>query len=1223
MNNKKTRFIAALAVLAVAFAGLAAVMSSDESDATTSYYVNYADGNDGNAGTSSGNAFKTFNKAITTASVGDTILFVGDYDTTADGAGINLSGKGVTLTSAGPNNSTISGVIRLSTDSWNTADQPLSGTFAFVNLGLNLTSMIGWEGTMDSGGADRSTAVNNVTFQFSGCDFTTSCYDSTIRMVDVGKVTLNVSGCTFTYGGSDDNRAIAISSKNEDSGSTATITDTVFTNYPRSVYVTNFASLTVSGGDVTPHATQKAGKASFQAAGPVENLIVSIKDVDLNNNPANKPFYTIHDSCSGGSIKSFEVEGDVYTDDGADMVFSIVENGTFTVPEGTTFYMDAFNTGWILINEGTITNNGTITNKGTIVNAGTITNNGTISITGDNRTDALVIDGASAKITGAAPVGGVYKGMITTTLTSKPSITMNAGTIENQEINLGVVGDYGIIMTSVDGDTVLKDNNIVTRGCRFIDVPMDGKNTATISGNAFVQADQNTPIKSVILVGKGEATAWTPGAVVKATGNDFSKVTVYRTTHGAGGGHEAGAPAYDSKPIRILSADIKIGLEGSKADLIVDNGVSIGMVSGTTSVDSNVQIVSTMTIAELGIMDGQVTVPVDVALTVNVLQIGGPYINKGTTIITKAAEITDYSYPEDDQKDKGSISNEETGTIYVQGAMTNNSTVASTNGGDIFVSGSYSGTGEISGYPLWYQVILKATPSNGGTFEIEGAPYDQLFPYYPAGEVEIVASPVEGFAFKEWEDSPTSEASRYVTIDSVKTFTATFETAAKTCSVYFKSTDGLELLETQEVEKGKLVNYTEPAPEAGKRFVGWFYEKNVLDPVDKAMFDFSVPVTEDVTVYAGWATKATVSLPIDDCYVIKVDDVVQDRSMKDVPIDTVFTLDIEAEPTYHLDRVIVDGFVEDVPCSVTVTGNVSVCVIVTEDGTNSQQTKAGQVIENADGSVTETSVTISADTVTNEATIHEQATTDGNTVITTAKVTADGVDVRSGTREDMVITATMSDAIKAAAEATGADDLSVSIETNAGKVTMPKDLIHDENVKDVTVNLAGASITLPKNAIAEADMADSISLSVEASAATVPAAALGNSQATAAFDLNLEGTNTTQFAAGTKATVTVEVDLPAGAINVRFYCIDEPTTVPATVAGNTATAALPHFSAWAIVYDMPADAADDGDELPPSWHYVPQQQARSSQTTMIVAACAAAVAAIAVALVMINFMRKS
>jgi len=165
-----------------------------------------------------------------------------------------------------------------------------------------------------------------------------------------------------------------------------------------------------------------------------------------------------------------------------------------------------------------------------------------------------------------------------------------------------------------------------------------------------------------------------------------------------------------------------------------------------------------------------------------------------------------------------------------------------------------------------------------------------------------------------------------------------------------------------------------------------------------------------------------------------------------------------------------------------------------------------------------------------------------------------------------------------------------------------------------------ATITIPRGAIETGT--ESIVVSVTPSDKQAEAAALGGSSAAASFDLTISNAASgTIFARA--VTVSYDVDLPDGARNVRFFCIDDGTTVNASYANGTATGSLRHFSAWTIVYDMPADAADDGDELPPSWHYVPQQQARSSNTTMIVAACAAAVAAIAVTLVIVNVMRKS
>lgn len=133
-------------------------------------------------------------------------------------------------------------------------------------------------------------------------------------------------------------------------------------------------------------------------------------------------------------------------------------------------------------------------------------------------------------------------------------------------------------------------------------------------------------------------------------------------------------------------------------------------------------------------------------------------------------------------------------------------------------------------------------------------------------------------------------------------------------------------------------------------------------------------------------------------------------------------------------------------------------------------------------------------------------------------------------------------------------------------------------------------------------------------------AGIGASGATRPFELNLGGSNTSEF--NGLVTVSIDRSVPAGATNVRFYCIDEPTEVSAAVAGGTVTGMLPHFSTWTIVYDMPAVIIDDGDELPPSWNYVPQHQVRGSQTTTIIDVCAAAVAAIAVAIAAFVVVKK-
>jgi hypothetical protein len=317
--------------------------------------------------------------------------------------------------------------------------------------------------------------------------------------------------------------------------------------------------------------------------------------------------------------------------------------------------------------------------------------------------------------------------------------------------------------------------------------------------------------------------------------------------------------------------------------------------------------------------------------------------------------------------------------------------------------------------------------------------------------------------------------------------------------------------------------------------------------------------------------------------------------------------------------------------TVAVTENIQISVVMklVEDETKTVDTDSS-VTENDDGSTTTTSTTTETSgavtTITEEANTtkdeqpKEQATT-------TAKVTDSGatVSIETDKADESTVTKSMAQAIIDSV----AEGATVSIDAATPGVSVPADLFDNApgaKVDAVTVAVNqdaaahSATITIPKGAIETGT--ESISISVTPSAKQAGEAVLNGSSATAAFDLTISNAESgTVFAK--PVTVSYDVDLPTGAHNVRFLCIDDGTTVPADYTDGTATGTLGHFSAWTIVYDMPADINDDGDELPPSWHYVPQQQARSSNTTMIIAACAAAVAAIAVALVMINFMRKS
>jgi hypothetical protein len=209
-----------------------------------------------------------------------------------------------------------------------------------------------------------------------------------------------------------------------------------------------------------------------------------------------------------------------------------------------------------------------------------------------------------------------------------------------------------------------------------------------------------------------------------------------------------------------------------------------------------------------------------------------------------------------------------------------------------------------------------------------------------------------------------------------------------------------------------------------------------------------------------------------------------------------------------------------------------------------------------------------------------------------------------------VVSQSVAESILSAVDAVGADSADIGFSTASKEISVPQALFDDVRTKDMTLSVNSdsanpAAITFPSGSVTTTG--EAVSLSVTSGADS--------------FEISITGAES-EFAQD--VSMSYAVDIPDNATGIMVRCLETGEEFPVDYDGTYATFGLPHFSTWTIVYVLPADAdaIDDGDELPPTWHYVPQQQSSSSNTTMIVAACAAAVAAIAVALVMLNVVRK-
>ena len=107
--------------------------------------------------------------------------------------------------------------------------------------------------------------------------------------------------------------------------------------------------------------------------------------------------------------------------------------------------------------------------------------------------------------------------------------------------------------------------------------------------------------------------------------------------------------------------------------------------------------------------------------------------------------------------------------------------------------------------------------------------------------VEAVASPAEGYGFAGWSDGwPT--ASRTIVVESDAEYEATFEKIVLT--IVWEDWDG-SVLFTDAAEYGSTLVYRGPEPvREGYDFAGWLWQG--------ALYDFSVPVTADMTLTASW-----------------------------------------------------------------------------------------------------------------------------------------------------------------------------------------------------------------------------------------------------------------------------------------------------------------------------------------------------------------------------------
>ena len=159
-------------------------------------------------------------------------------------------------------------------------------------------------------------------------------------------------------------------------------------------------------------------------------------------------------------------------------------------------------------------------------------------------------------------------------------------------------------------------------------------------------------------------------------------------------------------------------------------------------------------------------------------------------------------------------------------------------------------TGDLTLTAKWeanqYTVVFDG---NGG----DGEMASQTFTYDKEQALTANAFTKEGYTFKEWTTKKDGSGNSYGDQAPVKnlaasgTVTLYAQWTIKSYTVTFMS--GGTTVDSQEVKyQDKAARPTDPT-RSGYIFLGWY-----TDAACTRFYDFTAPVTEDLTLYAGWVT---------------------------------------------------------------------------------------------------------------------------------------------------------------------------------------------------------------------------------------------------------------------------------------------------------------------------------------------------------------------------------
>ena len=218
----------------------------------------------------------------------------------------------------------------------------------------------------------------------------------------------------------------------------------------------------------------------------------------------------------------------------------------------------------------------------------------------------------------------------------------------------------------------------------------------------------------------------------------------------------------------------------------------------------------------------------------------------------------------------GSITVNSAHTLSVAGSLTNHGSLTVTSSGRMVVDGSLSGSVSLTkGAAAWFRnlsgLVLPekwrvSEEANSGGYYI--AEYREIYAvsFQPNGgsavpDAEVSeddplprpADPVrEGFAFTGWyTDSACTKAYDF-SAPVTGEFTLYAGWKVQVCTVRFQANGG-SAVPSVEVEYGKTVSAPGAPSRDGYTFTGWFADSGCTEA-----YSFLTPVTEDLTLYAGW-----------------------------------------------------------------------------------------------------------------------------------------------------------------------------------------------------------------------------------------------------------------------------------------------------------------------------------------------------------------------------------